>query len=78
MTVIKNNNEKMIGKIIAHLFGEEFSLYTDENMKEIVFKIIRENPYDDFWSEENNELLFEEIAEMCKKAGYQLILHKRE
>jgi hypothetical protein len=78
MTIIKNNNEDMIGKIITVLFGEEFSLYTDENMKEMVFKIIRENPHDDFWKEENNEFLFEEIVEMCKKAGYQLILHKRE
>lgn len=43
-----------------------------------VMKIIRTHPRDDFWIEKNNEFLFEEIVEMCKTAGYELILRKKD
>lgn len=52
--------------------------YKDREMVKFVMDIIKNNPLDDFWTEENNEFLFEEIVEMCKVSGYELILRKKE
>lgn len=51
---------------------------TGKEMKELVMDIIRNNPLDDFWKEKNNEFLFEEIIEMCKISGYELVLKRKE
>lgn len=51
---------------------------TGQEMIETVMEIIKHNPLDDFWKEKNNEFLFEEIDQMCKVSGYELILRKRE
>ena len=69
--------ETTMETIINVLFGQEFNLYTQQDMINKVFKIIKENPLDESWKEKNKEFLFEEIVAMCKRAGYQLILHKR-
>ena len=44
---------------------------------ERIEKLIKENPYDDFWVDDNNELLFEEVVEMVNKGGYDLKLIKK-
>ena len=36
---------------------------------ERIKKLIKENPYDDFWIDDNNELLFEEIVEELESGG---------
>lgn len=52
--------------------------YQDQEMVEFVMDIIKHNPLDDFWTESNNEFLFEEINQMCELSGYKLILQKKE
>jgi len=47
----------------------------DEASKELVRRIIKKYG-DDFWREEGNEYLFDEIVEMLNKAGYDLVLVK--
>jgi len=43
-------------------------------MISMVHEIIRDNPKDDFWRELDNEFLFDDIASMCKKAGYDMFI----
>jgi len=40
----------------------------------MVHEIIRDNPRDDFWREPDNEFLFDDIASMCKNAGYDIFI----
>ena len=44
---------------------------------ERVKQLIKDNPYDDFWIDGNNEILFDEIIDMVNSAGFDLMLIKK-